>query len=166
MRVEAKGRGCERALIAALWRLRRAGEAAPAPGRLRAEARLTAHAFRSALAALRADGRVVVEGRTSDRVVRLADRPGRPPGPREALPPGAPALAPRPKAGIDVPPTARADRPAVRRCLRCREAFRSAGFGNRLCPQCRKYASQADDWLGEAVRADDLRAAIVGGGRR
>ena len=41
-----------------------------------------------------------------------------------------------------LPPTpARADIPAERCCLRCRAAFWSEGFGERICKRCKARAS-------------------------
>ena len=37
------------------------------------------------------------------------------------------------------------DRPAERRCLRCRKSFASRGIGNRLCKECAAYARKVGD---------------------
>lgn len=36
-----------------------------------------------------------------------------------------------------IPARARNDVPQERRCLRCGTAFRSEGFGQRICPRCK-----------------------------
>ncbi|MCC5987037.1 MAG: hypothetical protein JJT95_05095 [Pararhodobacter sp.] len=39
------------------------------------------------------------------------------------------------------PKPARGDEPAQRHCLRCKTAFASEGFGERICKRCKGQAS-------------------------
>ena len=52
--------------------------------------------------------------------------------------PVAPGTGPKPKAVV-------LTEAKERRCLKCRERFRSRHYGNRLCEPCGKYASSNDD---------------------
>ncbi len=43
--------------------------------------------------------------------------------------------------GLRPPTPARGDLPATRHCLRCRTAFMSEGFGERICKRCKAQTS-------------------------
>ncbi len=134
------------AVIAAIKRVEARGDETTSMA-VRAETGLPAWQFRDAVAALRADGLVRCTGRSKGRVLTIVSPRGRPAGSRESGPRAAP---PKPawlteRADIDAPPENQADRPAERRCLRCRKPFESWGIGNRLCKACNAYARSAGD---------------------
>ena len=58
---------------------------------------------------------------------------------------------------IHTPTLAAGDRPATRRCLKCKTEFWSGGFGDRICKRCKGSGS----WKNAAPSVTG-----TGGGRR